>query len=325
VEPTAPFFARRFADMDWRIVTPARTAIFVDGALSFAPGQPRPPLPEDATEALWTTYFRNIFNPARVKTEAMRAEMPKKYWKNMPETRAIPQMLAEAQARVQQMAAAQPTRAPAHARPAQQQAAAHDSAWEGGSDALAAEIRRCTRCPLHEMATQAVPGEGDWTAELMIVGEQPGDREDLAGRPFVGPAGAMLDEGLQIAHIDRARVFVTNAVKHFRFQPRGKRRIHQRPDAGHIEACRWWLEVEQKRLDPKLVLAMGATALHSLTGSGKDILKRRGGVEETRLGHPVLVTVHPAYLLRIPEAARKAEETARFHDDLRAAARHLAA
>ena len=324
VEPTAPFFTRRFADMDWRIVTPDVTAVFEGGRLSFQPGQPKPPLSDDDTEALWTTYFRNIFNPARIKIGAMTSEMPRKYWKNMPETRAIPAMLAEAEARVRAMAEAAPTLPPAFAANAAAQFAAHESAWQMPEEGLEAAIRGCTRCPLHAMATQAVPGEGPPDAPLMIVGEQPGDQEDLAGRPFVGPAGRVLDEGLAAAGIGRESVYMTNAVKHFRFTPKGKRRLHNRPDSGHIEHCRWWLDLEETRLDPRLILALGATAVEALTGTGKDVLKRRGAIEESRQGHPVLITVHPAFLLRLPDPVRKAEELARFHEDLRTAQRLVA-
>ena len=316
LEPTAPFFTRRFADMDWRIVTPDKTAIFEDGTLRFGPGQAKPPLPDDAAEGLWTTYFRNIFNPARVKISAMTSEMPRKYWKNMPETRAIPAMLAEAESRVRKMAEAAPTLPRAYAAPAARQQATHDSAWQMPEEGLNAAIRGCTRCPLHDMATQAVPGEGPHDARLMIVGEQPGDREDLEGRPFVGPAGAVLDQGLAQAGLMRDEVYLTNAVKHFRFRPMGKRRLHQAPERDHIDHCRWWLDLEEKRHDPALIVAMGATALQALTGDGKGLMKRRGGLEESRLGHPVLVTVHPAYLLRIRDAAQKSQAMVHFHADL---------
>ncbi|MGY3436632.1 MULTISPECIES: UdgX family uracil-DNA binding protein [unclassified Marinovum] len=323
LEPTAPFFTRRFADMDWRIVTPDKTAIFEDGALHFGPGQTKPPLPEDAAEGLWTTYFRNIFNPARVKIGAMTSEMPRKYWKNMPETRAIPAMLAEAESRVRKMAEAAPTLPPAFATPAARQQAAHDSAWQMPKEGLEAAIRGCTRCPLHGMATQAVPGEGALNARLMIVGEQPGDREDLEGRPFVGPAGQVLDHAMAKAGLTRDDVYLTNAVKHFRFRPMGKRRLHQSPERDHIEHCRWWLDLEETRHDPQLIVAMGATALQALTGTGKDLIKRRGGLETSRLGHPVLVTVHPAYLLRIKDLSHRADATAQFHADLAKAQNHV--
>jgi uracil-DNA glycosylase family protein len=254
--------------MDWRIVTPEKTAIFMNGKLSFAAGQAKPALPDDASEALWLTYFRSIFNPARLKVQAMTSEMPKKYWKNLPEAAAIPDLIANAPARARAMAEAAPTLPPVHAERARQQLAAHKSSWEGPKEALPAAIHDCTRCPLHLTATQAVPGAGPVDAALMIVGEQPGDQEDLAGLPFVGPAGQLFDKVAQSAGLNRAEAFITNAVKHFKFTPRGKRRLHQRPSSSEIEHCRWWLDAERALVKPKLILALGATAAEALTGSG---------------------------------------------------------
>jgi DNA polymerase len=169
------------------------------------------------------------------------------------------------------------------------------------------DLQSCTRCPLYQDATQAVPGEGPAPADLMVVGEQPGDHEDLQGRPFVGPAGQLFDRIAGEAGLDRRAVYVTNAVKHFKFTPRGKRRIHQRPDRNEVEHCRWWLDLEVARVRPKLILGMGATAALSLTGTGEGILKRRGTVEVGRHGLPVLLSVHPSYILRVPdETARRA-------------------
>jgi len=324
VEPTAGFFARRFADMDWRIVTPEKTAIFQDGSLSFAPGEPKPALPDDASEALWLTYFRSIFNPARLKVQAMTSEMPKKYWKNLPEAATIPDLIANAPARARAMADAAPTLPPIRAQKARHQLAAHLSAWDGPKEALPAAIHDCTRCPLHRTATQAVPGVGPLDAALMIVGEQPGDQEDLAGLPFVGPAGHMFDTVAHSAGLNRAEAFVTNAVKHFKFTPRGKRRLHQRPNSGEIEHCRWWLDAERALVQPKLVLALGATAAEALTGSGANILRRRGTVEQLADGTPVLLSVHPSFLLRLPDAAEREKQMALFEDDLRRAVEMIA-
>ncbi|MBM9594929.1 UdgX family uracil-DNA binding protein [Roseitranquillus sediminis] len=324
VEPNASFFQRRFGDMDWLIVTPDLSARFEAGQLTFEPGRPRPDIPEDATEALWTTYFRNIFNPARLKVKAMQAEMPKKYWKNMPEAREIPDLIASAEERALAMRAATPTQPPAYARAIKERPMPEQQ--PPAPDTLAAlheAARGCTRCDLYRNATQVVVGEGSTDAEMMFVGEQPGDQEDLAGRPFVGPAGRLFDEVVAEAGIDRSRTFVTNAVKHFKFAPRGKRRIHQRPDAGEIQACRWWLEAERRLVQPLLIVALGATAAESLTGTGKGILKRRGTVETAFENVPVFLTVHPSYLLRLPDADLKAQERERFRQDLAAAQAHL--
>ena len=170
LEPTAMFFVRRFSDMDWQIVTPEKSAIFREGELVFAPGQPKPALPDDAGEALWLTYFRSIFNPARLKVKAMTSEMPRKYWKNLPEAATIPDLIASAPARARAMAEAAPTLPPLRADKARLQLAAHNSAWNGPMDALPAAILACERCPLHKTATQAVPGIGPLDATLKIGG-----------------------------------------------------------------------------------------------------------------------------------------------------------
>lgn len=324
LEPIAPFFMRRFGDMDWVIVTPGLTATFTNGDVSFSDGGSRPPLPEDATEELWATYFRNIFNPARLKVKAMQAEMPKKYWKNLPEAAAIPELIAGAQARARDMQAAAPTLAPARAaRISERLRMTEDVPPVDDLDALRREAEGCDRCPLHRDATQVVVGEGPRDAPLMVVGEQPGDQEDLAGRPFVGPAGQLFDRFAEEAGLDRSRAFVTNAVKHFKFVPRGKRRIHQKPDAGEVQACRWWLDAERRLVRPDLILAMGATAAASLTGRGQGIMKRRGTFEETGDGTPVLLTLHPSYLLRVPNEAARAAAERDFRADLSAAAAWL--
>ncbi len=321
LEMNTGFFEGRFADMDWRIVTPDVTAIYEQGRVRLESGQAAPQLPEDASEELWLTYFRNIFNPARLKVNAMTSEMPRKYWKNLPEAAAIPGLIANAPARARAMAAAAPTLPPLRAAAAQAGLARHVSVWADTGAGLEADIRACTRCPLHCNATQAICGEGPKRAALMIVGEQPGDREDLAGRPFVGPAGQLFDKVAAEAGLDREAAYVTNAVKHFKHIPRGRKRIHQRPDAGEVEQCKWWLEAEIARAKPGLIVAMGSTAALALTGSGARIMMRRGSVVRGRMGHDVLITLHPSYLLRLPDAAAKLRATADFRADLALAAR----
>ncbi len=323
VEPTAAFFAKRFGDMDWRILTPDVSAFFENGHLRYDVDHPRPDLPDDASEGLWITYFRNIFNPARLKVKAMQSEMPKKYWKNMPEAAAIPELIASAPARAAEMAAAAPALPPARAAKVLAQQAALHSAWDGPAGHLPRAIHDCTRCPLHGQATQAVLGEGPLDADLMIVGEQPGDQEDLLGRPFVGPAGQLFDQVAKRAGLDRDKVYVTNAVKHFKFLPRGRKRIHQRPNRSEVEQCRWWLEAEITQLRPKLVLAMGATAVMALTERGGQLGARRGGVEPGIARTHVLPTWHPAYLLRIPDADRRADAVRGFEEDLILAVRMI--
>jgi DNA polymerase len=184
---------------------------------------------------------------------------------------------------------------------------------------LRSEEALCRRCPLYRDATQVVPGEGQRGAALMLVGEQPGDREDLAGKPFVGPAGRLLDAALAEAGIARSRVFVTNAVKHFKYEWRGKRRLHKRPDAGEIEQCRWWLDLERRIIQPAVILAMGATAAHSLLGRRVVLSKTRGRILSVVDGASLMVTVHPSSLLRIEDRSEKRSQYQRFREDLRAA------
>jgi uracil-DNA glycosylase family protein len=174
----------------------------------------------------------------------------------------------------------------------------------------------CTRCPLYKFATQVVPGEGPARARIMMVGEQPGDQEDLAGKPFVGPAGRMLDAAIAEAGIDRKLVFVTNAVKHFKFEQRGKRRLHKRPNAYEIDRCHWWLDMEKKLVKPEIVVALGATALRSITGKPLSIMKVRGRFVPLASGARFLATIHPSYLLRIRDEADKRKQYRMFVKDL---------
>jgi DNA polymerase len=185
------------------------------------------------------------------------------------------------------------------------------------------EAKACRDCPLWEHATQTVFGEGPQSATVMLVGEQPGDKEDLAGKPFVGPAGQMLDRALEEAGVDRRKTYVTNAVKHFKFVPRGKARLHQKPITPEIRACRQWYERELEAIQPKLVVALGATAAQSVFGKLTPINRNRGRVIELADGVHVLVTVHPSYLLRLPDEDSRHREYARFVDDLKIAARYL--
>jgi uracil-DNA glycosylase family protein len=187
------------------------------------------------------------------------------------------------------------------------------ASWE----ALLKDARKCTRCDLYKHATQTVFGEGPLDASIMFVGEQPGDQEDIAARPFVGPAGALFDAALEKAGIDRSAVYVTNAVKHFKFVQRGTRRIHSKPDAGEITACRWWIEQERELIRPPVTVALGVTAARSLIGKTMTISRAREEPIELPDGRECWVTVHPSFLLRIPEEDRKREERALFVRDLR--------
>jgi len=189
---------------------------------------------------------------------------------------------------------------------------------------LAGAENECTRCPLYKNATQAVPGEGRRNARLMLVGEQPGDKEDLAGKPFVGPAGRVLDHALVEAGIARTEVFVTNAVKHFKHELRGKRRLHKRPNAHEIERCKIWLDVERAIVKPAAIVALGATAARSLFGRPVTIAKLRGRALQFADGTAAFVTIHPSFLLRIQDEADKEREYRNFVADLRPAAKIVA-
>jgi len=179
----------------------------------------------------------------------------------------------------------------------------------------------CEACHLYKRATQTVFGEGPKSATMMLVGEQPGDYEDVAGKPFVGPAGKIMDQALEEAGIDRSQVYVTNAVKHFKWEPRGKRRIHQKPNSREIAACRPWLEAELRIVKPKLVVAMGATAAQTIFGPGFRVTRERGKVLSSKLAPRVLATVHPSSLLRQPDEESRQHEYKHFVSDLRAALR----
>lgn len=314
-----PFFVDRFAKMNWLIATPIGTAHWDQDRLSFGPPVAKPKQGDDAVlDDLWLTYFKTTFNPARLRKKAMLAEMPKHYWANMPETALIPEMIAKAQARVEDMAARAPLPPP---RFAEKLIRGPEVAGDGSGmplEALNAEIGACKRCPLHCAATQAVTGEGPADAAILLVGEQPGDEEDLSGRPFVGPAGRLLDKALGEAGLAREKLYVTNTVKHFKYEPRGKRRIHQKPSAGEVQTCKWWLDREIEVIRPKLVVAMGATAAGALSGRQVSVTRERGpAVFGSTKG---LITVHSSYLLRIPDPDRKAGEYRQLVDDLRKAA-----
>jgi probable DNA metabolism protein len=342
VEAVAPFFARRFAQMRWAILTPECSVEWNGGQLRFGPGGTAADAPPpDAGEQLWLTYYQHIFNPARLKLQMMQKEMPRKYWKNLPEAELIYPLAAGARqrsARMVEQAATVPARRLPSVMPIrllraedgapQAQEAAHaatrgEPAESAQPDivevvrshaALKRATDRCRECPIGEHATQSVCGQGPRKAAVMLVGEQPGDQEDLAGEPFVGPAGQLLDRALAQLGIARDKVFVSNAVKHFKFELRGKRRIHKTPTQREIAACSHWLEDEIAMVQPKLLVALGATAARSLLGRAVPVMANRGQILEREDGRKVLVTLHPSALLRVPPPDRDAAYRDWLHD-----------
>src|SRR5918993_772697 len=265
VEGTAEFFARRFAGQRWAILAPERSVIWDGNQLIFGAGVARAKAPsEDALEDLWRAYYASTFNPARVNLKVTRGHMPRKFWANLPEAQLIEPLAAVATARAGQMIAMEaavprrssvpPVRAPAGA----------PSADSGAGEEQRKSLDECRNCPLWKYATQAVPGEGPMSARLMLVGGQPGDQEDIVGRPFVGPAGQLLDRALAAAGIERQTVYVTNVVKHFKWEPRGKRRLHKKPMPTEIGACLPWLRMEIELVKPETIVCLGATAGRAL-------------------------------------------------------------
>jgi len=332
LEAAAPFFARRFSTLRWAILTP-RASVEWDGrALAFGAGARREDAPgADAGEALWLAYYRAIFNPARVKVAMMKREMPVRFWKNLPEAAAVPELLALAPRREQRMVdAGGAARLRRRGQLADGGDAGLGEADEGAPGALpeslAALARRalhCRDCPGADAATQVVFGEGSERARLMIVGEQPGDHEDLRGRPFQGPAGQLLRAALAELAWPVDALWLTNAVKHFHHELRGKRRIHKTPGQQEAVACLQWLEAEIEAIRPRAIVALGATAARSLLGRAVSVTGHEGRWLARPDGLPVLVCLHPAALLRA-DPTRRAELRARWIASLRRATPWLA-
>ncbi len=311
----AGFFRNRFAGMNWLIVTPDASIAWDGNHLTEGPGGCRDDVPDnDNIEAEWRAYYANIFNPARLKIRAMKREMPVRYWRNLPEAALIGDLVEASQRRVADMIAHADSALPLFA-----EALAHErgpsEAQFASLDALYAALSRDDVPPSPDFSERLVMGEGPVDARVLLVGEQPGDVEDEQGRPFVGPAGQMLDRCLGEAGGNRSRLFLTNAVKRFKFAPRGKRRIHQTPTAGDVAHYRWWLEREIALVNPAVVVSLGATALLALTAQRHRLAAVRGTPTAWQ-GRTLLATVHPSFLLRLPDAQAKAIERAKFVSDL---------
>ena len=315
VEATGSFFVDRFRGMDWAILTPKGSLHWDTQGLILGPPADRAQAPAgDDFEAHWLDYYASIFNPARLNPTAMRGHMAVKYWKNLPEAALIPRLIREAPQRVQAMIEREAPM-PVHRNPDKAVAAMADQAPKS-LDALNRLIL-ASESPA-PFSPRAVPGEGPLGATIALVGEQPGDQEDIAGRPFVGPAGQLLDHALAEAGIERREAYVTNAVKHFKFRQEDKRRIHQTPTTGEIKHYRWWLERELEFVRPKLVIALGATATAALAGKTVPVMKNRGPTDQFGQWRG-FITVHPSSLLRQPDEAARDVAWLAFVRDLRQA------
>ena len=320
VQSNARWFMRRFAQMRWAILTPECCVQWQPGGtLEFSPGVGRDQAPPaDAGEQLWLTYYRSIFNPARLKLAMMQKEMPRKYWRNLPEASLIAPLAAQAQERSHRMIEETPTQPTRRIERLPRATAAPAITIIHSLQDLREATQRCRRCPIGECATQAVNGEGPQGPDLMLVGEQPGDQEDLRGRPFVGPAGQLFDRALAQLALPRETVFLSNAVRHFKFELRGRRRIHKTPGQQEAAACAHWLEQEIALVQPRALVALGATASRSLLGRPVAVTRERGQWLQRTDGLPVLVTLHPSALLRM-EPQLQAQAFDDFVADLRVA------
>ena len=308
VRLVAPFFQRRFEVMRWTIVTPDETVSWSGEELIYSEGKTIITNPEDALEGLWQTYYRAIFNPARVKIKAMKREMPVRYWHNLPETKMIPALLKEAPERVETMMRHQEGLATSAADflPNEQSSSLSQ---------LEQHAKKCQGCPLYQNAKQTVFGVGSSSAQLILVGEQPGDKEDLAGAPFVGPAGQLLDEVLHRLNIKRESLYLTNAVKHFKYSLKGDFRLHRSPSIHEINACKPWLLSEIELIKPKVVLCLGLTAAKSLINPAFRIKQERGQLKQ-EANFFIGATYHPSALLRAPSLQVREELIKVFEQDL---------
>jgi DNA polymerase len=309
-EANAKFFVDRFGGMRWAILTPGVSLRWDLERLHKEPGMPRSAAPqEDELDDLWRAYYSSIYDPARLNIRAMRAQLPVRRWGELPECRTIAELTISSSSRVQKMKAAQ-------ARSAME--FIPDGANIGE---LRAEVRRCRACGICEAASGPVFGSGEESSKLMLVGEQPGDQEDLAGEVFVGPAGGVLNAAMNAAGLERSGVYLTNAVKGFKFEPRGKRRIHQNPRPGEISTCRPWLDAEIEAIKPTTIVCLGASAALSVLGRTARIQAERGRLIPHRTGAGVVVTYHPSAMLRVQDDELKARMFAELTSDLAQAKR----
>ena len=316
VKRVAPFFQRQFTDMDWILATRKGSAAWDGEALSFTAVPATKPSTEDATDDLWQIYFANIFNPARLKIKAMQTEMPKKYWKNLPEAELIPRLIAEAEATVAAMRARQASTPPAfHSK--LQAARAPDEPTQGIEGTIEHEkqqARTCSGAISIKMPPKWSSAKGHKMLKSCLLASNPVTRKTLPADISPGQP-ARFSMALWSRQVSRD-LMSNNAVKHFKYTPRGKRRIHQKPNMGEIRACRWWLDREIKMIKPKLIVSLGATAFYALTQRQQRLGDVRGKTVSLSEEQTLFVTVHPSYLLRIPDPKAKKVQTERFLNDI---------
>ncbi|HSI45528.1 MAG TPA: UdgX family uracil-DNA binding protein [Methylophilus sp.] len=326
VAASAPFFTGRFTNMRWSILTPEICMHWDGKTLSYTQGAHKDDAPaEDAGEDLWRSYYRSIFNPARLKVSAMQAEMPKKYWRNLPEAPLIAELIANASQRMDSMITAQPTepqRKVVKYVPKKESLVLPDAGDATSAlRALNKHILASVDFPLAVHATQAVFGTGAASASIMLLGEQPGEQEDLSGQPFIGPAGKLLNQALMEAGIQRAEVYVTNALKHYKFKLQGTRRVRMLPGVGDIKTYQPWLQGEIAILQPQLVVALGIVAAHAITGVALEMEANRGKLFQLADNRQALVTYHPSFILRSKDEATKQLRYEKLVTDLKLAAK----
>jgi DNA polymerase len=314
----AQHFVSRMGRVSWMIATPDASVLW-DGETLHNTGPLMSCAAEldDAGEALWLTYYSSIFNPARLDAQLMHSHLPSRFGNNPPEGAAVPEMVTNAAAGARRTGQ---TEAVGERRGSTIPIAAGQAQPQRDQPST---LDQCRRCDLWKNATQAVGGAGPKRARIMLVGEQPGDQEDLAGAPFVGPAGQLLDGVLDEAGLDRRKVYLTNAVKHFKWEPRGKRRLHKTPAQREIEACSYWLDKELEHVRPDVIVALGSTALKAVLGTPNVTLKDTLGKPIRHGGRWVVTVYHPSYVLRVPGAESKALARAAMVDGIKLAQRLL--
>lgn len=310
----APFFALRFPSCKWAIGTPLESVAWDGEQLRFGHAAPRPAQdaydPDELVE-LWRSYYASTFNPARANVRTMTREMPTRYWSTMPETELVPDLVAAASKRTSEMVG-------------RETGATIELQRQVQSATTLQELRKlaagCRACDLCELGSRVVFGEGPQNARLVFLGEQPGDNEDRVGRPFVGPAGDVLNEVLAEAGIDRSKVYLTNTVKHFRFVERGKARLHKKPAVRHVNACSPWLRAEVEFVGPELVVCLGLTAAQAAIDRTLKVRDARGQLHRTHQGVDAIVTNHPSAILRARDSAHSEQLRREMVEDLRFAA-----